>query len=280
MSANHLGNAISSASPHKYALCNSAANFDYFTSGLSPGAGITLPRHNVAGGHWQTSMRGTLYNSSIPYTSAMSVEMVINTDESAYNFFGSPYAHGIVGGSGYLWAWNICIEPNTHSASDVNGLVRFQTWDINNTYQSIDSFIVTDGLNHHVAVTSRASGGTSSLYVDGVLVAVGGVYRRGDMDASTFSVGDDGSYGGLSYRDYVSHVALYNRLLTSTEIAQRAALIDMQNAGVMYDGTNWRSVNVANDTGGSQPQYGKVYNGSSFAKNTVKIWNGSAWVRA
>lgn len=269
MTANHLGVAEAAATPDKYALCNSTTNFDYFTSGLAPGTGITLPRHSVSGGKWQTSMRGTINNSSIPYTSDLSVEMVINTTESAYNFFGGPYAHGVLGGSGYLWAWNVCIEPYNHTASDTTGRVRFQTWDVANTYQTMDSGLITDGLNHHVAVVSGASGGTAYLYVDGVLANSGAVYRRGDMDVNTFSVGDDGSFGGLCYRDYISHVALYNRALTAAEIAQRAALVRLPEAGqLVYSGSSWVGLSAS-----------KQYS-TSWANRDSKIWDGSSWVRA
>ena len=273
MGANHLGSAITADSPLVWSMCASTGDFASFTSGLSPGTGVTLPRHNVAGGKWQASMKGTFTHASIPSSSDMTVEMVLNSTESAYNFFGGPYSHAIISGTGYLWSWNISVAPSNGAYTDTSGVVQFQTWDVSNNYQIVvcpSTSVITNGMNTHVAIVNLSSGSTS-IYINGSLAASGTSSRRGAISANAMSVGDDGTYGSLCYRDYVSHLAVYTKDLGAQSIAARAALVQMPTYGSLaYSGSNW-----------SDARYSKDYvSGSGWKQYNPKFYGGSAWVQA
>jgi len=82
----------------------------------------------------------------------------------------------------------------------------------------VTSFVAfSAGSWHHVVVTGVKSTNTLSIYVDGVQYAGTGV---GDYSSETskITIGDDGT-GQYYWKGYIDDVQIYNRVLSSSEVA-------------------------------------------------------------
>lgn len=79
-----------------------------------------------------------------------------------------------------------------------------------------------DGSTHHVAVTS--GGGTLTLYVDGVSVAVTGIATITDTDPFSTGGTDSTALGaGVPFTGTLSHAAYFTSVLSGTQVATHAA---------------------------------------------------------
>jgi len=205
-------------------------------------------------------------------------------DNFRYQLNGTKPLFTIFGSAGSsVLAWRLTADGYIESTFRVSNLST------NNFTASIDvgtnlPYIqskLTDGDWHHFALTSSYVGTTLTfnLYLDGILVATGGVTTAAPANTAGNNFSPDGE-AIVSYASSAAQfvgtqtdcIGLYPTTLTQDQIADRYRAYVATGAIITraYDGTNWNLTTQQ-----------KVYNGTDWVQwqeQTLKKWDGAAWV--
>jgi hypothetical protein len=139
-------------------------------------------------------------------TTDLSAFIWLKTTDTAWDAFGSLHGNG---------GWGV--GTGGCSAGIIGGYIG-SVWRCAST-------AVNDGAWHHVGVTlDSASGGTLKYYIDGVqngsTVTSAGAFRTPAVSGSTgLNIGDEQT-NSRPFAGQLDEARLYNRVLTSTEVAQ------------------------------------------------------------